>query len=360
MKPRQLMMALLLASGLACAEGAPFKVGQAEPMVYPAAERHWRGAATQALMTVVWYPTDRSGLEQPAPIGSPQVKLFVGHPLVPQAPIAAGRHPLIVMSHGTGGSAGSLDWIASALAEQGYIVVGVNHPGNHALAPLTAEGFLLWWERATDLSEALDAVLADPQFAAHVDPECIAALGFSLGGYTVLALAGARTDRQAFFQFCRSPAADATCHPPEMDAPGIGKMRLDESSPATRASLARSGNSFRDPRIRAAFVMAPALGQAFRPHGLADVTIPLAIMAGDGDMTVPSASNASWYAKHIPQTQYELVQGGAGHYIFINVCLPAAMDQLAQVCHDARGVDRQAVHGRVIAKAMRFFGKALE
>jgi predicted dienelactone hydrolase len=353
------MMALLLVTGFAYAEGAQFKVGQAERMVQPAAERHWRGAARQALMTVVWYPTDRSGIAQPAPIGSPQAKLFAGHPLVPHAPLAAGRHPLIVMSHGTGGSAGSLDWIASGLAERGYIVVGVNHPGNNALEPLTAEGFLLWWERATDLSEALDAVLADPQFAPHVDPQRIGALGFSLGGYTVLELAGARTDRQAFFQFCRSPAADATCHPPEMDAPGARKIELNESSPATQASLARSGNSFRDPRIRAAFVMAPALGQAFRPHDLADVRIPLAIMAGNADTNVPLASNANWYAAHIPQAQYEVVQGGVGHYVFMNVCLPAAMARLAQICHDARGVDRQAVHRRVIAKALSFFGKAL-
>lgn len=359
MKLLHLLMALLLASGLAFADDVQFKVGQAERMVHPAAERHWRGSVGQALMTVVWYPTDRSGVEQPAPIGSPQVKLFVGHPLVPHAPVAAGRHPLIVMSHGTGGSAGSLDWIASALAEQGYIVVGVNHPGNNALEPLTAEGFLLWWERATDLSEALDAVLADPQFASHVDQDRIGALGFSLGGYTVLELAGARTDRQAFLQFCRSPAADATCHPPEMDIPGVQKVAIDESSPDTLASLARSGNSFRDERIRAAFVMAPALGQAFRPIGLVDLTIPLAIVAGEADTIVPVASNASWFARHIPQTQYELVEGGAGHYVFINLCLPAAMAQLAQICLDARGVDRQAVHRRVIGKAQSFFSKAL-
>ncbi|QDQ27041.1 hypothetical protein FNU76_12090 [Chitinimonas arctica] len=149
--------------------------------------------------------------------------------------------------------------------------------------------------------------------------ERIGALGFSLGGYTVLELASARTDRQAFFRFCQSPAADATCHPPEIDIPGAKSMGLNESAPATQASLARSGNSFRDPRIRAAFVMAPALGQAFQPHDLADISIPLAIVAGDADTTVPIASNASWYAKHIPQAQYELVQGGAGHYAFINV-----------------------------------------
>lgn len=261
------------------------------------------------------------------------------------------------MSHGTGGSAGSLDWIASALAEQGYVVVGVNHPGNNALEPLTAEGFLLWWERATDLSQALDAVLADPKFAAHVDPKRIGALGFSLGGYTVLELAGARTNRQAFFQFCQSPAADATCRPPEMDILGDRKTEVDESAPATRASLARSGNSFRDSRIRAAFVMAPALGQAFRPQDLADITIPLAIVAGDADTIVPVASNASWYATHIPHAQYELVQG-AGHYVFINVCLPTAKARLPQICQDAPGVDREAVHRRVIAKALSFFGKA--
>lgn len=358
MKRLKRLLALLLLPALAWAQPAPYKVGQSARLIQPETTRHWRGAPAPGLMTQIWYPTDRSGNEHAAPIGTPQLALFKGHPLVAQAPLAAGRHPLLVMSHGTGGSAGSLDWIAAGLAEQGYIVVGVNHPGNHALGPLTSEGFSLWWERATDLSQALDAILADPQFSPHIATGRIGAIGFSLGGYSVLELAGARTDRRAFYQFCQSPAADAICRPPEMEMAGAAAQTLDESSPATQASLARSGDSFRDPRIRAAFLMAPALGQAFGPANLREVRIPLAILTGAADSTVPVASNAKWYASQLTQAELELVPD-AGHYVFINECLPAAMEQLAPICRDAAGVDRAAVHQRAVAQALRFFGKTL-
>ncbi len=82
-----------------------------------------------------------------------------------------------MLSHGTGGSAMQLAWLGSVLARHGFIAVGVNHPGNNALEPYTAEGFVLWWERATDISDALDALLLDPMFGPHVDEARIGAAG---------------------------------------------------------------------------------------------------------------------------------------------------------------------------------------
>ncbi len=85
-------------------------------------------------------------------------------------------------------------------------MAGTNHPGNNAVEPMTRDGFMLWWERATDASEVLDGVLADPMLGPHVDRDRIGAVGFSLGGYTVLELAGARTNLPAFEHFCSSSA----------------------------------------------------------------------------------------------------------------------------------------------------------
>jgi hypothetical protein len=143
---RWLTLAALLLPSLAHAEAVPppFQVGQTMRVFHPTELRHWRGAKTEALVTLIWYPTN-SGFAQPHEIGPPGHPILIGHPLVPQAPVATGRHPLILLSHGTGGSADSLDWLGAALAERGYLVVGVNHPGNNALEPLTAAGFRLWW-----------------------------------------------------------------------------------------------------------------------------------------------------------------------------------------------------------------------
>ncbi|KHL04587.1 UNVERIFIED_CONTAM: peptidase, partial [Mumia flava] len=46
--------------GPADAPAAPFHVGETTRTFHPQAERHWRGARTQALITNIWYPVDIS------------------------------------------------------------------------------------------------------------------------------------------------------------------------------------------------------------------------------------------------------------------------------------------------------------
>ncbi|MDQ2909096.1 MAG: hypothetical protein M3R44_07090 [Candidatus Eremiobacteraeota bacterium] len=84
----------------------------------------------------------------------------------------------------------------------GRDVASVDHPGNNALAPPTVAGVTLWWMRANDLSHVIDGVLATPQFGVHIDQRRIGAPGFSLGGYTVLVIAGARGDAARLGPYC--------------------------------------------------------------------------------------------------------------------------------------------------------------
>src|ERR1700722_10122281 len=107
-----------------------FHVGETMRVFHPGAPRNWRGAKTQALITTIWYPADAALAEQPHDIGPWGTPYFLGHPLAPGAPIAPerARYPLIVLSHGTGGTADTMDWIGAALAASGYIVAAVNHP----------------------------------------------------------------------------------------------------------------------------------------------------------------------------------------------------------------------------------------
>ena len=367
MKYCWLLFAVLVAPSVSRAETipSPFQVGQTVRVFHPSKPRNWRGAETRALVTTIWYPTDSGRGAEMQEIGPPGHPHYIGHALVPHASFAPGRLPVILLSHGTGGSAASLDWFASALAERGYVVAGVNHPGNNALEPLTEAGFRLWWERASDISEVLDGVLADPQIGPHIDAKRIGAAGFSLGGYTVVELAGARTDVLRFNRFCESAAADAVCHPPEADAlrPRLGRKisghRLNDSDPATERSLARSGASYRDPRIRAVFAIAPALGEAFDPAGFAEIRIPVTITAGDGDVTVPIATNARRFANLIPQATLAILPGGVSHYTFLDQCVPELVEEQPQICRDADGVDRKVVHHQTAERAVSFFTKTL-
>ena len=73
----------------------------------------------------IWYPTDDDGPTEL--IG--QNKLFYGHYVRPNSPSKSGVHPVVVFSHGSGGNALLVGWLAEALAEQGYVVLAANHPG---------------------------------------------------------------------------------------------------------------------------------------------------------------------------------------------------------------------------------------
>ena len=357
------MLAIMLAAALAAAPfAAPkaYHVGETARAVRPEGARNWRGVAEHVLPTRIWYPVDAALPARSRNIGPPGMPYFRTHPVVPDAPFAPAhkRYPLIVLSHGTGGSADTMEWLGSALAAAGYIVAGVDHPGNSAVEPQTWDGFTLWWERATDISQMLDALLVDPVIGPHIDAGRIGAAGFSLGGYTVLELAGARTNLPAFLAFCRSPQADSVCHPPEMervmDKPGEGTPPSAERA----ASLARSGKSYRDPRIRAVFAIAPAVGQAFDQQSFAGVTVPISLLGGDADVHVSPGTNLRHIADLYPAAKVTMMPG-AGHYTFIQSCQPAAIERLGLVCRDNPGIDREAVHDAAAIEARRFFAETL-
>ncbi len=355
-----LVVLAMASSAVAGDDAALYHVGEAGRLFHPDAVRHWRGAATEGLLTRIWYPVDPSVPEAAREIGAPGHPIFRGHPASIDAPLspAQAKYPLLLLSHGTGGSADSLDWLGAALAAAGYVVAGVNHPGNTALEPLTREGFMLWWERAVDLSEVLDGMLADPTLGSHIDRDRIGAVGFSLGGYTVLELAGARTNLPAFEAFCHSPSADAICRPPEMDQLKDAANTPNPLSSQTTASLARAGASYRDPRIRASFAIAPALGEAFDAASFANVEIPVALLGGASDTTAPVETNIKRIAGLLPKAELTMLPG-ASHYTFLDICLPAAVDLRAWICKDNSGVDRDAVHAQAIERARAFFAAAL-
>ena len=76
-------------------------------------------------------------------------------------------------------------WLVEPLVAAGFRVIAVDHHGNNYVDGYEPEGFLFVWERPRDLTFVLD-VLADEQPHGPVG-----AAGFSVGGYTLAALAGA-------------------------------------------------------------------------------------------------------------------------------------------------------------------------
>jgi predicted dienelactone hydrolase len=292
-------------------------------------------------------------------IGPPDAPLFRLGQWEEDAVPADGRFPLIALSHGTGGSAEIMAWLARGLAARGYIVAGVNHPGNNALdPPYTPEGFLVWWERARDLTVVIDNLLGDDEFGRRIDPARIGAAGFSLGGYTMIEIAGGRTDPRLFLAFCRSPVAEGCVDPPEFPSLFARWTELMASDLAFQRTISQASQSYHDPRVRAAFAIAPALGPAFIPESLRSITTPVAIVVGAEDRLAPVRSNARMFANVIPGATLTVLPD-VGHYTFLAVCTDAGRKAQPQLCNADSRVDRGTIHQRIVDTAADFFDRTL-
>jgi predicted dienelactone hydrolase len=340
--------------------GAPYKVGVAVRRFVPPEPYDWRGAKIRALLATVWYPAARVAREEQQWIGPPGAPLARAGRAARGASLAAtpNRFPLVVISHGTGGSALAMAWLGTQLAAHGLIAVAVNHPGNNALEPYTAQGFTLWWLRARDLSAVIDGMLADPQFAPRIDAHRIGAAGFSLGGYTVIEIAGGRSST-VLFDSCERDAHSRSCvAPPEFPSLIDRVLTLLKTDPAYRAAVRGAGSSYRDPRVRAVFAIAPALGMVLVPDSLARISIPLEIVAGSADAIEPVGVNARYFAAHIPGSRLILFPG-AGHYTFFASCTADGKKAEPELCVDHAGIDRDRLHARAAALASAFFSRYL-
>src|SRR5436189_5672667 len=171
------------------------------------ARRSWTRPQDRPLATAVWYPAALGSRESEWRVG-----IFNAGWNAQKPPLSAAttkRALIVVLSHGTGGGAAGMAWLAETLSSSGSIVAAVNHHGNTAAEPTyQLQGFMLWWERARDISVLIDKLLADPQFGAHIDPSRIGVAGFSLGGYTALATVGVRLAQQQWKRCCASPPVE--------------------------------------------------------------------------------------------------------------------------------------------------------
>ena len=365
---RRIIILALIVILLAPFSSASKKEKKEEPVLYPVGfslrqfaapeDYNWRGSDDHTLSGIIWYPAENSAGAKDQYVGPPDAPLFYAGRAAKDATLAPAfrKFPFIALSHGTGGSAMQMAWLGTYLASRGYIVVAVNHPGNNAVTGYTTQGFIEGWERAKDISTVISGMLADPRFGERIDPGRIGAAGFSYGGYTMMELAGATTDSNRILAWC-DEQKDA-CDPPE--TPDLmEKFQAIKQQPDVQRALQRSGDSYRDPRIRAVFAIAPAVARAFTPQSLQKITIPVEIIAGAADPIAPPAENAQFFAANIKGAKLTILPAGIGHYTFLDVGTEAGKKQLPKLFVDNAGVDREAVHKQVAEMAAEFFEKEL-
>lgn len=326
------------------------KIGFQRGRFGDATRKDWAGLGPRPMVWSAWYPTQAEG-----GVAKPQrMKFFQESQRFDRAPLAGSNLPLVVLSHGTGGAAEGLSWLAEPLAARGFIVIGVDHHGNTASEPYRPEGFLAWWERARDISVLLDHHLGDGPFAAAIDQSRIYGAGFSMGGYTLLANLGGVTDVARYRQWAKGSRFELG----PREFPDL-HLRFDEvlaASQQLQAAWARQGQDYRDPRLKAVLALAPApMVRAFSSDSIAAITARVSILVGGSDHEAPADLCADWIAPQLAQGQLHHLQPEAAHYIFMPQCTALGAERVPHLCRDAQGVDRSKAHARALELALQIF-----
>jgi predicted dienelactone hydrolase len=289
------------------------------------------------LEMVVWYPSAATSATTRLFGDNP---VFVGAPAVLDAPAASGAHPLVVLSHGNGGSWINQTWLASALAHQGYIVAAVNHPGTTS-RDRSPQAAAQLWQRPVDLSRAIDAVTAQPERFGVVAKDRIAVIGHSLGGWTVLETGGARFDPERFAEDCKAHTELASCTVYQQINPD-----------STAQSKARMAADWRDQRVTAVVSLDLGLSRGMTDASLATNPVPiLVIAAGVPSKDLPAQLESVDLAKRLPKTSSRYVEiSDASHFTFMAICKPGAVAMLDEdvpgdsiICTDGVGGRPRAV-----------------
>lgn len=288
-------------------------------------------ASGPALKALVWTPCAES--PQEIPIGPYVLKGQRDCPTV-------GEHlPLVVISHGHGGSLLGHHDLAETLADAGFVVAAINHPGDTFSDSTRAGEMSVFVERPTDIKRLIDYMLSAAPDAARIDPKRIGFFGFSRGGYTGLVLAGGNPD---FLH------ADVPC--PDPKAPICEQIRRREIT---------TGPMTHDARIKA-FVLADPLNLFPTAESLKNVKAPIQLWASQfgGDGVLPR--NAPALANTLPhRPDYHLVPNAA-HFAFLAPCSATMKSDAPAICVDANGFDREAFHKQFDQMVLSFFQANLQ
>lgn len=317
--------------------------------------------ARQQFLTVdVWYPAKQGGIA--TEVGAN--KVFEGTPAWRDAPMASGRFPLIVLSHGSGSTVHGMAWLASALARAGYIVAGPNHPRTTS-GDSTPEDTPRIWQRTNDLSTLISYLTSHDVWQERVDASRIGALGFSLGGAAVMELAGARANLADYVRYCDRYPDMADCYWFASGVAYIDQQKVNVPAFDLRdvdQSLFEQSN--RDTRIKMAMLVDPSVVQAFDKSSLKQINIPLSFINLGDPKTVPVSVSVDALVKLVPNSSLTNISD-AVHFSFLPECREDAAAFLTAVketdalCDNGGQRSRLDIHKEIAQKIKTALAKIL-
>ncbi|MGB6543462.1 MAG: alpha/beta hydrolase [Xanthobacteraceae bacterium] len=285
----------------------------------------------------IWYPSEAPATSQP--LGPFEQTVAIG------GAVAGHGLPLVVMSHGTGGSfTGHYD-TALALVEAGFVVAAVTHTGdNYRERTLVGRPE----NRPRHIKILIDYMLAAWRQHDTIDPSRISMFGFSAGGFTALVAIGGTPDMSTVAPYCAA-------HPDEWTCRMIKDRNIISVSADTTGQSRTVPDWVHDPRIAAAVIASPALGYAFSAKSLSAVTVPIQLWRGDSDEILPHPNYAqAVYDRLSVKPEYHVVPN-AGHFAFLAPCTPSLAAMVPEICHDPEHFDRTAFHREFNPAVVAFF-----
>lgn len=210
---------------------------------------------------------------------------FIGDLYLPQSPSPV---PVLIISHGVADNRKTFAYLGEYLASYGFAVVAIEHPGSNteqlqnlflgaAREPVETNEFV---DRPQDVSFVIDGLTNlnqnNPQIKDKLNLQEIGIIGHSFGGYTALALAGAKFNFGKLKQECRTDnynlnAANASLFLQclALNLPVNVEYKIE------------------DKRIKAVFAMNPAIGSIFGEKGLSNIKLPIMLLGGSDDAVTP-------------------------------------------------------------------------
>ncbi len=260
------------------------------------------------------YPSDSPA--QPVRLGPYREELSA------DAPLAAGVFPLVVISHGNGGTSLLHRNTAAYLAQNGFVVAMPEHPGNNRSDNTLANTVANLEYRPRHLSLIIDWAYGQSPFAHALKPEAVAIVGHSLGGYTALAVAGGV---------------------PTAFAPG------NDDRASRRIAVTP------DERVKALVLLAPATPWFTAGDALNGVRIPILMFTAQRDEHTPA-----WHAEIVERgvSAESIVEhrtiANAGHFSFLSPFPPRMATPAFAPAQDPDGFDRARFNAEMNAEILAF------
>jgi len=306
----------------------------------------------RAVSTMVWYPTQSAA--KPEKLG--ENIAFFGISAIRNAAPSDGPYPLVVLSHGYGGSWRNLNWLAGELVAKGYVVAAPNHPGTTTMDRRPEEAARIW-ERPRDVSRVIDALSEDAAIAGDVDERRIAVIGHSLGGFTAMLAAGARFDPRRLRSVCAINKELASCET-------FDELQVRDDA----ISQEQFGMLEPDERVGAFVSLDLGLAPGLTPESLAKISVPTLIMAaGANGAKLPAKLESGYVAGFLPKETSRYVEiDDAMHFSFMQLCKPGApafIESVAPgvsfVCNDGGKRSREEIHRQIADEITTFLASAI-